>query len=189
MATRCIVPTPIRQVAPLGPMNDERARDCIGHILTYFERMERAANLRGRRLRVRHYQECWLTVWEACYGADHEQPEQSLPIPTPAAVSARTVRPVWFQEKYSRPLRKVTARVARRLACSGGGAASLVEYELLECGHSIECLPLAPGDKPAKRRRCKECGANTCQEISQTSSTSSCYRELSLSPRERTSPY
>ncbi len=138
-------------------MTNRQAKQFIESVLDYFSKMERAAELRNKRVIVRHFQECWLVVCEAYYGARANPAQEILHTATAGTVASGTARPRWFQEKYSRPLRLVVARTARRFVDQGHGAACEVRYDVLSCGHQIEDHSAELGQPPARHRRCKEC--------------------------------
>lgn len=113
----------------------------IDSILEYLARYERHAELSNRRTEKMHFQECWRSVFSAFYGdfrLPHYQKTHEVAPIAPEADDRRKTK--WFQDLYSRPMRKV-------VSTSKG-------FDVLSCGHKIESRF---DDTPAKHRRCKEC--------------------------------
>lgn|SRR5262249_50855894 len=138
-------------------MTHQEARAFIGNVLNYFETMERAAELRNKRVIVQHYRDCWLVVCEAYYGADEGPARAKLHTSAAAAAHVCPVRPRWFIQKYSRPMRKVVARTSKTVAGRRRGDEYTEHFDVLSCGHLIADHSADHETAPAKHRRCEQC--------------------------------
>jgi|SRR5215471_276388 len=152
---------------PTSKTTAGRAR--VESVLGYFVLMERAASLHNDRDSMHHYQQCWLMVHERFFGCSAFRPKASAYPATDAAACASTARPRWFIEKYSRPLKRVVGRVSRRSSSAGADAGFLIVYDVLECGHQVECHTSITGERPARHRRCAQCARGGSINVQSTS--------------------
>jgi len=152
-------------------MTPRQGKARVSHVLAYFETMERAAELRNKRVIVQHYRDCWLAVCEAYYGADNSPARTILHNSTAAAAAATSLRPRWFIEKYSRPMRKVVARTSKTVAGRRRGDEYTQQFDVLSCGHLIADHSADCGTAPAKHRRCEKCQTTTASQPTETLTT------------------
>lgn len=147
----------IRYGGKIPVMSDQKARKCVESILGYFAVLERAAMLRNDRLTRLHFEECWLTVCERFYGVVQHRGLGTLAVHQSRTAVTVPARPRWFNQKYSRPLRKVVGRITRPIEPAYTGAACEIHYDVLECGHQVEDNSAEYGARPARHRRCGQC--------------------------------
>lgn len=145
----------------------------VQSILEYLEACERAASLRNHRATVQHFQECWLIVHQSFFGS-YSVPSMGGAVchqSTEAVSSA--ARPLWFEQKYSRPVRRVIARVSETGDASAGAGGESILFDVLECGHKLLARHRLAGGTPARHRWCAECspkGKDKCQTTERYSS-------------------
>lgn len=75
----------------------------------------------------------------------------------PQARSVPTSKPLWFIQKYSRPMRKVVSRQQMLWSDARGHVALRLLYDVLECEHRLLSASGMEGDPLNKHRRCHEC--------------------------------
>lgn len=126
-------------------------RKKIESVLAYFSSLQKAAEGRNKRLIVNHWRECWSLVHEAYYGV-YKLPQLPVVYHQLEVWQPKTMaeRPVWFQEKYSHPMRRVVARHIK----------DGQPYDVLGCGHQLADYSAMCDHKPARHRRCKVCTNN-----------------------------
>jgi hypothetical protein len=78
--------------------------------------------------------------------------------------SVITARERWKQEKRARPLILVVTRKQLSWVDSSGAEHSYYR-ETLACGHSNDFVIFWQDEKPARRRRCKQCGRAIVNEL------------------------
>lgn len=83
---------------------------------------------------------------------------ETLPVVCqPQSESVSTSKPLWFIQKYSRPMRRVVSRQQQTWRNPRGHLALVLLYDVLECGHRLLSASGMEGDPLNKHRRCHEC--------------------------------
>lgn len=77
----------------------------------------------------------------------------------PQAGSVPTSKPLWFIQKYSRPMRRVVSRQEKLWRNARGHVVLKLLYDVLECKHRLLSASGMEGDPLNKHRRCHECKA------------------------------
>ena len=72
-------------------------------------------------------------------------------------MSALLQFPAQHRRFQQRPLRRIVARLTYLQRPNPWGPEQPAAFELLECRHKYDDLLYSPEEKPARRRRCREC--------------------------------
>jgi hypothetical protein len=75
----------------------------------------------------------------------------------PQAESVPASKPLWFIQKYSRPMRRVVSRQQKLWRDKRGHVVLRLLYDELECGHRLLSASGMEGDPLNKHRRCHDC--------------------------------
>jgi hypothetical protein len=148
-------------IAPFAPirstMMDVTSDPSGKSVLQYLKDMQERARLAHRHDLVRLYEEAWERAADAVHG------------PLPPRIPAQPLSPpMWVHEPFKHvgrraemlkwPMRKIVARVTTTE--KDNGQVFHFDSEKLDCGHIVSAGPqYSESGKPAKHRRCRECGA------------------------------